>query len=77
MRASVEHGWLSVPCDAGDVAVVHIAVGDTPEVWVPAFRDYDGAGRRTAQIPWDVGHELQIVWLRVDGIVQRVGVLRA
>lgn len=76
MKALVDHGWVVVPCDAGDVASVKIGFGDEPGNFVSAFRDFDGQGRRTAQVPWDVAHEGQVVWLMVDGEVRRAGLLR-
>jgi hypothetical protein len=78
MRPEVTGGWLSVPCDADDFAVVHIAVGEHPEDadWQAAFRDNDGRGRRTAAIPFRSEFTGQQVWLRVDGITTRLGVIR-
>lgn len=79
MRPVVEGSWLSVPCDADDIAVVHIAVGDDPQDgdWHSAFRDYDGRGRRTAAIPFHSEYTGHQVWLRVDGLVTRLGVIKA
>lgn len=78
MRPAVDGGWLSVPCDADDIAVVHIAVADDPKDndWQAAFRDYDGRGRRTAAIVFRSEYTGHQVWLRVDGVASRLGVIR-
>lgn len=59
-------GWLKVPCDAPDLAVVEIAIGDQ-DTWLPAFRDWHN-GLRVAQVRSDLP-DGSAIWLRVNGRV--------
>jgi hypothetical protein len=71
---------VSIPCDADDFAEVRIAVTDNEPAdddWQPAFRDYDGRGRRTAAIPYRGEYEGRTAWLMVDGLGQRTAAIRS
>jgi hypothetical protein len=67
MKPRVVDGWLVVPCDAPDLATVHIGWGkNKPGQWTPGFRDWrDGA--RVAQTRNVPPPGVWRVWVRVNG----------
>lgn len=49
MLGEVKNGWLRVPYDGPEIAIIEMRVGNR---WLDAYLDYDEAGHRTAQVPW-------------------------
>lgn len=75
MTASLQGGWVTVPYDGPDMALVEIGFGD--ENWVPAFLDYDLDGVRVAKVrpPADLNFNLPVN-LRVSGQESAQGYIR-
>lgn len=73
MSATVRDGWLTVHYDGHDLARVHLAVGQQPDDWKPAFLDWVD-GKRVAKIrpPSPTGKTVG-VWLRVGDAVTSNG----
>lgn len=67
MRPVVEDGWLRVPYDGPELAVIEL---ETPGAgWRDAYLDWAADGRRVAQVRWD-GPLPAAVHLRVDGVMK-------
>lgn len=66
---SLANGWVIVPYDGPDTALVELAVDDE---WLPAFLDYVD-GKRVAKVRPPVVPPTAQVRLRVDGSVSSLG----
>lgn len=74
MRPLLHEGWLCVPYDGPDAALVRIGIGpygETP-TWTAAFLDYAN-GVRVAKIRATVGENSRQVLLEVAGGVTVIG----
>lgn len=50
MNPRIVAGWLVVPYDGGERVALHIST--QPDVWLPAYLDYDN-GQRVAKVRAD------------------------
>lgn len=72
----VRDGWLIVPYTGSDLARVHVAVGNEPQVWQPAFLDWV-EGQRVAKVrARNLPERAQRVWLRVGDEITQAGTVR-
>lgn len=73
MRAALVNGWVVVPYAGSDRATVEVSLA--PDVWLPAYLDYDTNGLRTAKVrpPATLPSATVQVRLRVDGSTSTLG----
>lgn len=71
MSARIRDGWLELDCDAPDLVVVEVAVGNGD--FRPAFRDRTPDGRRVAKIRPPANMPAGKARIRVNGVETSAG----
>ncbi len=73
MNPRIIDGWMVIDTDAGDHAVIEIAVfTGSSKAFIPAFRDYHD-NKRVAKIRLQQVQGRAVVYVRVDGVETMAG----